>query len=46
MKVPFVDLKVQYECIRDEVSVALQQVLDNTAFAGGRFVEEFERNFA
>ncbi|MHC4205519.1 MAG: DegT/DnrJ/EryC1/StrS family aminotransferase [Planctomycetota bacterium] len=46
MKVPFVDLKKQYECIRDEVAVALQHVLDNTAFSGGRFVEEFERNFA
>jgi dTDP-4-amino-4,6-dideoxygalactose transaminase len=46
MKVPFVDLKIQYECIRDEVAAALQKVLDTTAFAGGRFVEEFERNFA
>lgn len=46
MKVPFVDLKKQYECIRDEVAVALQHVLDNTAFSGGRFVEEFERSFA
>jgi dTDP-4-amino-4,6-dideoxygalactose transaminase len=46
MKVLFVDLKKQYECIRDEVAVALQHVLDNTAFSGGRFVEEFERNFA
>jgi dTDP-4-amino-4,6-dideoxygalactose transaminase len=46
MKVPFVDLKMQYERIRDEVAVALQRVLDTTAFAGGRFVEEFERSFA
>lgn len=46
MKVPFVDLKIQYECIRDEVTVALQRVLDTTAFAGGPFVEEFERSFA
>lgn len=46
MKVPFVDLKMQYECIRGEVAVALQGVLDTTAFAGGHFVEEFERNFA
>jgi dTDP-4-amino-4,6-dideoxygalactose transaminase len=46
MKVPFVDLKTQYECIRDEVAAALQHVLDTTAFAGGNFVEEFERSFA
>ena len=46
MKVQFVDLKNKYEHIQDEVAVALQRVLDTTAFAGGRFVEEFERNFA
>lgn len=46
MKVPFVDLKTQYEYIQDEVAAALQRVLDSTAFAGGRFVEEFERDFA
>ncbi len=46
MKVPFVDLKTQYESIRDEVAASLQQVLDTTAFASGRFVEEFEENFA
>jgi len=46
MKVPFLDLKAQYKSIRDEITVALQQVLDNTAFAGGPFVEEFEKDFA
>jgi len=46
MKVPFLDLKAQYESIRDEIAVALQHVLDNTAFAGGPFVEEFEKDFA
>ncbi|TKJ33558.1 MAG: erythromycin biosynthesis sensory transduction protein eryC1 [Planctomycetes bacterium B3_Pla] len=46
MRVPFLDLKIQYESIRDEIAEALQQVLDNTAFAGGPFVEEFEKDFA
>jgi dTDP-4-amino-4,6-dideoxygalactose transaminase len=46
MKVPFLDLKAQYESIRDEIAVALQQVLNNTAFAGGPFVEKFEKEFA
>ncbi len=46
MRVPFLDLKIQYESIRDEIAEALQQVLDNTAFAGGLFVEEFEKDFA
>ncbi|MHC4354233.1 MAG: DegT/DnrJ/EryC1/StrS family aminotransferase [Planctomycetota bacterium] len=46
MRVPFLDLKTQYESIRDEITEALQQVLDNTAFAGGCFVESFEKDFA
>ena len=46
MKIPFLDLKAQYESIRDEIASALQQVLDNTAFAGGPYVEKFEKEFA
>jgi len=46
MKVPFLDLKAQYESIKDEVAVALEKVLDSTAFAGGPFVARFEEHFA
>ena len=46
MKVPFIDLKAQYESIKDEINTAIQQVLESCAFAGGPFVEEFEKNFA
>lgn len=46
MKVPFLDLKVQYESIKTEINDALQQVLEKTAFAGGPFVAEFEKQFA
>ncbi len=46
MRIPFLDLKAQYESIRDEIAEALQQVLDNTAFAGGKFVSDFEKDFA
>lgn len=46
MNVPFLDLKAQYASIRDEIGTALQQVLDKTAFAGGSFVEKFEKEFA
>lgn len=46
MKVPFLDLKLQYESLRDEIGAALQQVLDKTAFAGGPFVDQFEQEFA
>ena len=46
MKVPFLDLKAQYEPIRGEIAEAIQQVLDKTAFAGGPFVAQFEKEFA
>ncbi len=46
MKVPFIDLKEQYESIRGEVASAIQDVLNKTAFAGGPFVEQFEQEFA
>ena len=46
MNVPFLDLKVQYNSIRDEIAVAIKQVLDKTAFAGGPFVAQFEKDFA
>ena len=46
MKVPFIDLKAQYESIKTEIDLAIQQVLDNSAFAGGPYVEQFEKEFA
>lgn len=46
MKVHFLDLKAQYESIKDEINNAIQEVFDCCAFAGGPFVEEFENNFA
>ena len=46
MKVPFLDLKAQYESIHDEITDAMQQVLDSSAFAGGPFVDRFEKEFA
>ncbi|MBN1866415.1 DegT/DnrJ/EryC1/StrS family aminotransferase [Candidatus Sumerlaeota bacterium] len=46
MKVPFLDLKAQYESIRKEIGEALDAVLEATAFAGGPFVAKFEEEFA
>lgn len=46
MKVPFLDLKAQYESIKEEINEAIQQVLDSCAFSGGPFVEKFEDEFA
>lgn len=46
MKVPFLDLKIQYQSLKSEVNNAIQNVLDNTAFILGPSVENFEKDFA
>lgn len=44
--VPFVDLRAQYDAIREEINEAIAQVLDSTRFILGPEVEAFEREFA
>ena len=46
MTVPFLDLKSQHTPLRDEISAAIQEVIDSSAFAGGPFVAKFEEDFA
>jgi dTDP-4-amino-4,6-dideoxygalactose transaminase len=46
MKVPFLDLKTQYQSIKAEVDDAVQKVFTDAAFVLGPQVEEFEKNFA
>jgi len=46
MDVPFLDLGAQYDSIKDEIHEAMEPVLENTAFALGPAVEEFEQNYA
>ncbi|MEQ8907451.1 DegT/DnrJ/EryC1/StrS family aminotransferase [Ekhidna sp.] len=46
MSIPFVDLKAQYESIKDEIDAAIASVIDQTAFIGGRVIREFEEDFA
>jgi dTDP-4-amino-4,6-dideoxygalactose transaminase len=46
MKIPFVDLKAQYESIKPEIDKAISDVISNTAFVGGRFLKSFEEAFA
>ena len=46
MKVPFLDLKAQYDAIADEIDDAIRQVIERTAFSGGPFVSAFEEQFA
>ena len=46
MKVPFLDLKIHHEPHREEFRAAIEKVIDAGAFAGGPFVESFEKRFA
>lgn len=46
MKVPFVDLKAQYHSIKDEIDSAISNVINETAFIGGKYVNAFESEFS
>jgi dTDP-4-amino-4,6-dideoxygalactose transaminase len=46
MNVPFLDLKVQYKTIKEEVDLKIQEVIDNTAFVMGKYLQNFEEQFA
>ena len=46
MKVPFLNLKVQYDAIAQEVEQSIKEVLASCAFSGGPYVERFEEEFA
>ena len=45
-KVPYLDLKAQYQTIRGEVLAALEAVCESTAFAQGPPAKDFEQEFA
>ena len=46
MKVPFVDLKTQYLSIKSEIDSAIQNVINDTAFIRGKYIECFEKEYA
>lgn len=46
MKIPFVDLKSQYLTIKSDIDLAINNVLSETAFIGGKYVNEFEKKFS
>jgi dTDP-4-amino-4,6-dideoxygalactose transaminase len=46
MEIEFVDLKAQYENIRNDIDAAINQVISETSFIGGKHVRDFEANFA
>ena len=45
MKIPFVDLKGQYLSIKSDIDGAIEQVLTETSFIGGKHVNDFEESF-
>jgi len=46
MNIPFVDLRSQYDSIREEIDEVISQVISKTAFVGGPFLDSFEQSFA
>lgn len=46
MKVPFLDLKKQYQSIKNEIDPAVQEIMNNASFILGESVAEFESEFA
>jgi dTDP-4-amino-4,6-dideoxygalactose transaminase len=46
MRIPILDLKVQYAAIKDEITRAINKVCESQAFALGPAVAEFEKNVA
>jgi dTDP-4-amino-4,6-dideoxygalactose transaminase len=45
MKIPFVDLKIQYQSIKTDIDKAIQNVINETAFIKGKYVHKFEENY-
>ena len=46
MKVPFLDLRSQYQIIKSEVEPVVLDILENCCYIGGKYVEEFEASMA
>lgn len=45
-RIPFLNLKKQYRSIKKEIDVAIQNVINDSTFSGGPYVEKFEKKFA
>ena len=45
MKIAFVDLRAQHDEVRSELESAIRDIIDQSAFIGGRQVEGFEQEF-
>ena len=46
MTIKFLDLNYQYNLIKDEIDLAIKEVISNTAFIGGKYVKQFEDDFS
>ncbi|MCK4352814.1 DegT/DnrJ/EryC1/StrS family aminotransferase [candidate division WOR-3 bacterium] len=46
MRIPLIDLKTQYLSLKTEIDTAIQNVIDNTSFVGGKELTGFESEFA
>ena len=46
MNIPFVDLKSQYDSIKEDIDKAIATVISKTAFVGGPHLKTFEEAFA
>ncbi len=44
--IKFLDLAAQYRSIKSEIDCAIQNVIRDSAFIGGKYVQEFEKHFA
>jgi len=44
IKVPFLDLKSHHLPMMTEINLAIQEVIESSAFAGGPFVAAFEQD--
>lgn len=45
MQIEFVDLKAQYNSIKQDIDKAISQVINETCFIGGKYVKAFEAAF-
>lgn len=46
MNIPFVNLKAQYSKIKTEIDESIKNVIEDTAFIRGKYVEKFEKDFS
>jgi len=46
MNIPFVDLQIQYQSIKQEIDEAIESILTHAIFVNGEPLASFEKNFA